>query len=52
MKTSMLSRIALATAALAGAVYLALPALAAEGTPQPHREKWTFAGPFGKFDQG
>ncbi len=52
MKTSMLSRIALASAAVAGALYLASPALAAEGTPQPHREKWTFAGPFGNFDQG
>ena len=31
---------------------LAAPALAAEGATKPPREKWSFAGPFGKFDQG
>jgi ubiquinol-cytochrome c reductase cytochrome b/c1 subunit len=31
---------------------LALPAMAQEhGAPQPPRLKWSFAGPFGKFDQ-
>lgn len=34
--------------ALAGA---ALPAAAAEDTPHPPRQKWSFAGPFGKFDR-
>jgi cytochrome c1 len=27
------------------------PALAAEDTAQPPRQKWSFAGPFGKFDR-
>ena len=39
--------------ALAGSLagVAASPAIAAEGTPQPPREKWSFAGPFGKFDR-
>jgi ubiquinol-cytochrome c reductase cytochrome b/c1 subunit len=28
------------------------PALAAEDVPQPPRVKWSFSGPFGKFDRG
>ncbi|TCK28937.1 cytochrome c1 [Ancylobacter aquaticus] len=40
----------LAVAALAFG--LAAPALAAEGAPKPPREEWSFAGPFGTFDQG
>lgn len=39
----------LAVAALAFG--LAAPALAAEGAPKPPREEWSFAGPFGTFDQ-
>jgi ubiquinol-cytochrome c reductase cytochrome c1 subunit len=38
---------ALAAAALTGAV----PAVAAEGTPNPPRESWSFAGIFGTFDR-
>jgi cytochrome c1 len=48
----MMKRHALALAlagSLAGAGFEA--AGAAEATPQPPREKWTFAGPFGKFDR-
>jgi ubiquinol-cytochrome c reductase cytochrome b/c1 subunit len=30
---------------------LAAPAMAAEGTPHPPRNKWSFAGPFGTFDR-
>jgi ubiquinol-cytochrome c reductase cytochrome b/c1 subunit len=45
-------RRSLLTLALAGLfVAAAAPALAAEGTPQPPREKWSFSGPFGKFDR-
>jgi ubiquinol-cytochrome c reductase cytochrome b/c1 subunit len=43
------SLLTLALAASLAAV--AAPALAAEGTPQPPREKWSFSGPFGKFDR-
>lgn len=41
------------TFALAGAlgVMVLQPAFAAEGTTPPARERWTFAGPFGKFDR-
>ncbi len=39
--------------ALALAIGLASPALAAgEHTPQPPQQKWSFAGPFGKYDRG
>ena len=41
--------IALTLAASLGA---ASAARAAEGTPVPPAQKWSFAGPFGKFDQG
>ncbi len=41
--------IALTLAASLGA---AGAARAAEGTPVPPAQKWSFAGPFGKFDQG
>ena len=40
--------VALVTAAAAS---LALPAQAAEGTPQPPRQKWSFSGPFGLYDR-
>ena len=39
--------------ALVATVFLAAPAAAedAHSTPQPPAQKWSFAGPFGKFDQ-
>ncbi|OYW60046.1 MAG: cytochrome c1 [Rhizobiales bacterium 17-65-6] len=37
--------------ALAAAVVAFTPALAAEGGDRPHRESWSFAGPFGTYDQ-
>ena len=37
--------------ALAAAVVAFSPALAAEGGNRPHRESWSFAGPFGTYDQ-
>lgn len=39
---------------LAGAMYFANvgSASAADDHPQPPRQKWSFAGPFGKFDRG
>jgi ubiquinol-cytochrome c reductase cytochrome b/c1 subunit len=38
--------------ALALALGLAAPALAADGhAPQPAKQKWSFAGPFGKYDR-
>ena len=41
---------ALVAASLAG---IATPALAQDhDTPQPPRQKWSFAGPFGHFDRG
>lgn len=46
---------AIAAVAVAGALLLAMggkPAVAAEGTPQPPGLKWSFSGPFGKFDRG
>jgi ubiquinol-cytochrome c reductase cytochrome b/c1 subunit len=36
---------------LVGVGAMAAPAMAVEGTPQPPRQKWSFAGPFGKFDR-
>src|SRR6185503_11861060 len=38
---------------IGAASFLAMPsnAFAAEGTPQPPRNKWSFAGGFGKFDR-
>lgn len=42
---------ALATAALLGAAILAGPVSAAEGTPKPPREAWSFSGVFGTFDR-
>ena len=41
--------IALTLAGLLAAV--AAPAIAQEHAPQPPRQKWSFSGPFGKFDQ-
>lgn len=40
--------------ALAAAVVAFTPAFAAEGghDDRPHRESWSFAGPFGSYDQG
>lgn len=38
--------------ALAAALGAAGSAHAAEGAPQPPSLKWSFSGPFGKFDQG
>jgi ubiquinol-cytochrome c reductase cytochrome b/c1 subunit len=45
---------AIAAIALAGALLLASaqPSSAADDHPQPPRQKWSFAGPFGKFDRG
>jgi cytochrome c1 len=40
-----------AAASLAGAVGMTSTAKAAEG-PTPPRQNWSFAGPFGKYDQG
>ena len=39
---------------LAGGVAgsLVAGATAAEDTPQPPKQKWSFSGPFGKYDQG
>lgn len=39
--------------ALVATVFLVVPAAAedAHSTPQPPAQKWSFAGPFGKFDQ-
>ena len=38
--------------ALAASLGIAAPAFAQEhDTPQPPRLKWSFAGPFGKYDQ-
>ena len=38
--------------ALVATAFLAAPAAAQEhGAPQPPAQKWSFAGPFGKFDQ-
>jgi ubiquinol-cytochrome c reductase cytochrome c1 subunit len=44
----MMKRIVLVAAALLG---LSAPALAAGETPVPPQLKWTFQGPFGKFDR-
>ncbi|QIB32781.1 cytochrome c1 [Ancylobacter pratisalsi] len=44
----------LALASLAAAMMLTGGAAIAQeghGSPKPHREDWTFAGPFGRFDQ-
>lgn len=39
--------------ALALALAIASPALAAgDDTPQPAKQKWSFSGPFGKYDRG
>jgi cytochrome c1 len=43
--------VALALAAVSGVLFAAAPALAAEQETPP-RLKWSFAGPFGKFDRG
>jgi hypothetical protein len=40
----------IAAASLAGAV--AIPAAQAAESPTPPRQTWSFAGPFGKYDQG
>jgi cytochrome c1 len=49
---TMMQRHALTFALAAALAAAALqPALAAEGTPPPPREKWSFSGPFGKFDR-
>ncbi len=47
------TKISLAIAALAGALSFSSVALAADphSQPTPERQSWTFAGPFGKFDQ-
>ena len=52
-KTPMVST-AIAALALGGLLTLggSLDARAAEGGPTPPSLKWSFAGPFGKFDQG
>jgi cytochrome c1 len=44
--------LALALAGLVAGFAAIAPAAAAEGPPPPPREKWSFAGPFGKFDRG
>ncbi len=54
MKHTMSSRFSLVRPLAACALVLGLgfaPALAQEHAPQPHREHWSFAGPFGHFDQ-
>ena len=43
---------ALALAASLGAAVLGGAAYAAEGQVQPPAQKWSFSGPFGKFDEG
>jgi cytochrome c1 len=48
----MMKKTILVAGALAAVLGLAGPALAAGETPQPPREKWSFAGPFGTFDRG
>ena len=48
MTTSLKRLVAGALTALA---FLAAPAFAAEETPTPPPEKWTFSGPFGRFDR-
>lgn len=44
--------LAVALTALFGAAGLSQPARAAEGAEKPPRLEWSFAGPFGRFDQG
>ncbi|WP_371877196.1 cytochrome c1 [Alsobacter ponti] len=46
----MINSLRLGAAALAAALVLSAPVKAAEGTVQPPRQSWTFAGPFGSFD--
>lgn len=47
MTMSMRTLIAAATVAILSAA----PAFAAEGTPEPPPQKWSFSGPWGKFDR-
>jgi len=46
-----MQRTLLALVLAGGLAAAAAPALAAEGAPPPPRVKWSFSGPFGKFDQ-
>lgn len=48
---SVVTRTLAAAALVAVAGSFAPAAQAAEGAPKPHREDWTFAGPFGHFDR-
>ncbi|GGE40049.1 hypothetical protein GCM10007276_16710 [Agaricicola taiwanensis] len=43
--------LALSAALLASASLTSAPAVAAEGTPHPPQEEWSFSGPFGGFDR-
>ncbi len=47
----MTKRIILALTLAGSLAAAASPVLAAEDTPQPPKVKWSFSGPFGKFDQ-
>lgn len=46
-----MQRIIIALTLAGSLAAMSTPVLAAEGTPPPPRVKWTFAGPFGKYDQ-
>ncbi|OCC04098.1 hypothetical protein BA190_14490 [Labrys sp. WJW] len=50
-KPSRVAGLAVALATLFGAAGLSQPAWA-EGGEQPTRQQWSFAGPFGRYDQG
>jgi ubiquinol-cytochrome c reductase cytochrome c1 subunit len=41
----------LAAALVAGSALTVAPVFAAEGTPEPPQQSWSFSGPFGKFDR-
>jgi ubiquinol-cytochrome c reductase cytochrome c1 subunit len=43
--------VAIKAAAIAFASLAASPGFAAEGASTPHKQDWTFSGPFGHFDQ-
>src|SRR3954453_22951587 len=47
----MTTRTFLMAGAVAAALGLAAPALASGETPEPPRQRWSFSGPFGKFDR-
>lgn len=49
MVSTAIAAIAIGGALLLGSVQ---PSSAAEGTPQPPRQEWSFSGPFGHYDRG